>query len=661
MLHEEIVMPIFAPILAALNAVFTGLLALSIVVIECLIGGTRLVFSLPAYGLVAAAAILSIGALRKDSARPNLTCLAATGILGAYMLVRAAASPWDYLWWTDFFQLLATLTVYLLTVLHLTQTQYRLWIVGILMMLAAGEFFIGLQQFRSMDDWMPFQFITRAPSGARASGTLISSIHFAGLLEAIGPFALAMAFWSRWTGWARALAGYTAVLCYAGVAISGSRGGYLSSLFSLGVFAVLSLASVKRTRPQRFRSVLMTTTLLATAGLVGIVVLMQQSPMMRKRLELLSNQDLRIVEYASARGAEQKQLPGMDIRVDLWKAALDQFRLAPVFGTGAGTYLYYGRLYRRETVQNDPLHVHSDYLELLAEYGIAGGVVMLILLASHIRAGLQRLAHIVRTELGDLDDYRPARSNELALIIGALSAVSAYLAHSAVDFNLHIPGHAMIFGFIFGILASPRGDNEPVSPRAEMAARFALPAIGIWLAILGLGKFTGEFWSESARQEMRARHFPEAIADAARALARERRNPDLYFHNGEAHRGLAAQIRDPAEKKQLLNRAVDSYRNSLAIFPLDVHVLIRHGQALDELGRYAEAREAYDRAIEHDPKLGVLRLYLAQHLYRVGRNEAAEEQIKEGTRLSTKSARTVVDPAFLDAPKEPPRPEGELE
>ena len=644
-----------------MNAVLTGLLGLSIVVIECLIGGTRLVFSLPSYGLVAAAAILSIGALRREGARPGLACLAATGIFATYMLTRAAASPWDYLWWPDFFELLAALTVYLLTALHLTQARHRLWIVGILMVLASAEFFIGLRQFRSMDDWMPFPFITRAPGGARASGTLISSIHFAGLLEAIGPFALALAFWARWAGWARALAGYAALLCYAGVAISGSRGGYLSSLFSLGVFALLSFVAVKRTRPERFGKVLLATGILAAAGLAGIVVLMQQSPMIRARLQLLSNQDLRIVEYVAPKGAESKQLPAMDMRIELWKAALDQFRLSPVWGTGAGTYLHYGRVFRREIVQNDPIHAHSDYLELLAEYGIAGGCVMLLFLGAHLRAGLCRLTYILRTELGDLADYQPARSHELALAIGALSAVAAYLAHSVVDFNLHIPGHGMIFGFVFGILTSPRGDDRPDSPRAEMAVRFALPAIGIWLAVLGLGKFTAEFWSESARQAMRARRFPEAIAHAARALARERRNPDLYFYNGEAHRGLAKQVRDGSEKKRLLNAALVSYKASLAIFPFDEHVLIRQAQTLDASGRFAEAGEVYQKAIEQDPKLGKLRGYYAQHLYLVGRNEEAEKQLEEGARLSAKSARSVVDSAFLDAPQEPALPQGETE
>ena len=65
----------------------------------------------------------------------------------------------------------------------------------------------------------------------------ISSIHLAGYLEAVGAFALSFAAWSRWAGWARFLAGYLALLCYAGVAITGSRGGYGSSIVALGAFA----------------------------------------------------------------------------------------------------------------------------------------------------------------------------------------------------------------------------------------------------------------------------------------------------------------------------------------------------------------------------------------------------------------------------------------
>src|SRR5205085_7764780 len=76
-----------------------------------------------------------------------------------------------------------------------------------------------------------------------------------------------------------------------------------------------------------------------------------------------------------------------DMRVDLWKAAVQQWKLEPLLGTGSGSYLYYGRQFRTERVNVDPVYVHNDYLQLLAEYGLIGGILFLLFLFAHLRNG----------------------------------------------------------------------------------------------------------------------------------------------------------------------------------------------------------------------------------------------------------------------------------
>ena len=41
-----------------------------------------------------------------------------------------------------------------------------------------------------------------------------------------------------------------------------------------------------------------------------------------------------------------------------------------------------------------------------------------------------------------------------ALNLGALGALAAYLVHSFVDFNLHIPANVLLMAFVFGILTN---------------------------------------------------------------------------------------------------------------------------------------------------------------------------------------------------------------
>jgi O-antigen ligase len=626
---------------------------------QCLIGGTRLAFALPSCGILAIAGVLAIGSLRQPRKTPDFACLAVSAVFFSYVLVRAVCSPWDYLWWMDFVMVVGGLMVYLLTAIEVPGARWRSVIVGALLVLAVAEFLVGTRQFTQLDNWMPFGFI-RGDSGGRASGMFISPIHLAGYLEAAGAFALSFAVWSRWATWARVLTGYVALLCFAGVAITGSRGGYLSSVAAFGAFAALSLAVVKRTQPQRFRAVLTIVTVAGVLGIVGAGALMGRSPLLRKRLELMTEKNVRIYN---------------------WQAALDQFRLAPALGTGAGTHVYYGRLFRREQLQSDPIHAHNDYLELLAEYGLVGGAGMAAFLFVHLRHGLRKFSSIV-AEFAELAPYTPVRHDVLALLIGALTAVAAYLVHSVCDFNLHIPGNTLTFAFIFGILAGPaRGAAaEPANTRRAVPFRLVAPLLGGWLLATGawetarsvkagrslaapwpwraamiLPRLPGEYWCEQARLALRTGQYQKAITLAGHALEFEQRNPDLYFHLGEAYRGLSHSPSDRATKQGRLEAALEAYRHSLAIFPFDEHVLVRLGQASDDLGRFSEAREAYETAIRHDPKLGILHAYFARHLTRVGRAEEAGEHRELAKQLGAQDLRPILGEAFLAEPDEPER------
>jgi O-antigen ligase len=639
-----------------LNALYAGLLALSIVLIELLIGGTRLVFSLPAYAILVVAAILSLPVLGRKPARANLPCLAISAVFFGYILYRAANSPWDYLWWMDFYQVIACLMVYLLTTTVLTDTKPRVWVVLTLLGLAVVEVAFGLRQFANADNWMPFGLI-RADAGFRASGSLISSIHFGGLMEAIGVFALAFAFWGQWRNWVRLLFGYIGVLCYAGVVISGSRGAYLSSVFSLVIFALLNFWIVKRVRPEKFVRVVSITIVGGVTLILAAGFLMMQSPALKKRVTTMLNQDLKILDYAAAvQAGATTGRPPIDIRIYNWQAALDHFHVSPTWGTGAGTHLYYGRFFRRPQLQPDPIHAHSDYLELIAEYGIVGGIGMALFLVVHIFNGLRRFGSNIRNDFKDVSPYEPAQSDGLALTLGSLGAVAAYLAHSVVDFNLHIPGHAMIFAFIFGILASPRASGRDNPLALEVPFRLALPALGVWMALTGLSKFAGEYWCEKARVALRQGNFGESIQLGERAAANESRNPDIYLRLGEARRQLGLRTVDAPARKALNESALAALDAGLQIFPFDHSGLVRKAQVLDVLGRFVEARESYQKAIQNDPNLGVLYAYYAQHLFKVGRLEEGREAMEKAASLTSKDLRKVIDPEFFDAPIEPPKP-----
>src|SRR5438067_6891171 len=127
--------------------VFVCLITIAFVIAQVLIGGTRLLYSIPAVLVLATAAVLSAWPRLKTSLAARSACLVATTLFCAYLLVRNRLSPVDYLARTDFMILTGSLLVYLLVALFLDRSKYRSWIFFALLALALAHFAIGALQF----------------------------------------------------------------------------------------------------------------------------------------------------------------------------------------------------------------------------------------------------------------------------------------------------------------------------------------------------------------------------------------------------------------------------------------------------------------------------------------------------------------------------------
>jgi O-antigen ligase len=79
---------------------------------------------------------------------------------------------------------------------------------------------------------------------------------------------------------------------------------------------------------------------------------------------------------------------------------------------------------------------HNDYLQVLAEFGLIGFLLLAALL-------IRTLVRVFRATLGD----GPQRY--LAIACGG--SLTAILLHSFVDFNLYIPANAMVLAWIAGV------------------------------------------------------------------------------------------------------------------------------------------------------------------------------------------------------------------
>lgn len=178
---------------------------------------------------------------------------------------------------------------------------------------------------------------------------------------------------------------------------------------------------------------------LALTGLVGLLLATLQrrrEPMMV--VVLLAAGVLAGLYITDAGSRALERLAGLegDARFSAWAATLQAIADRPWLGTGLGTYEPAFRPYRPPEVPTAFDHAHNDFLELALELGLPAAI--LLALALLIPTALC-LAGLFRT------GYRPT-----APMVGVLATVLV-LAHSLVDFGLHIPAIAATYAALLGI------------------------------------------------------------------------------------------------------------------------------------------------------------------------------------------------------------------
>ncbi len=215
-----------------------------------------------------------------------------------------------------------------------------------------------------------------------------------------------------WTGPAPLLLLALAAM-FAGLVLSRSRGAVLA--LALALAAVMTLAVMRRgRRAPELR-------LLPWLGAGALAILLATGP--RSVLSRFFRQSL-----------------VADERLAQWQLSLQMVADFPLFGIGAGNYVWLFSSYRDGSLRENLLydHAHSDYLETLIELGLVGAALLAVgvaLLLAKIAAGyLNRHDPLLR-----------------GVLFGALTGMLAMLAHAAVEFNFRIPANAGYFFVLAGL------------------------------------------------------------------------------------------------------------------------------------------------------------------------------------------------------------------
>jgi O-antigen ligase len=130
-------------------------------------------------------------------------------------------------------------------------------------------------------------------------------------------------------------------------------------------------------------------------------------------------------------------------RIRVGKTAVRIAESHPGIGVGLGCFEYAFPQYGTVATDMDWTHVHDDYLEVLAETGLPGGLVLVVALVFFFRLAFWHLGERLQHESGWIQ-------------LGAAVGCVGLLVHSFVDFNLRIPANAAWFVVCLAIVVHPR-------------------------------------------------------------------------------------------------------------------------------------------------------------------------------------------------------------
>jgi O-antigen ligase len=488
----------------------------------------------------------------------------------AYAVFRYSTAEIEYVARLELIRVLVCTAIFFVVINNLHRQETVNLVAFVMVFLAMAVALYGLYQFFTGDNrvWH-FQNVYKF----RATGTYINPNHFAGFLEMLLPLGIAYTLVGRMKPLLRILLGYASLVLLAGIALSVSRGGWIATGLALILFFTVLLLH----RGFRIPAAVALVVLLA-----GGAYAVTKSTLFKERAEN-TVKEIKTREYS---------------RYQLWVPALKLWQEDRWLGIGPDHFNQRFRSVRPQEIQMQPDRVHNDYLNVLVDWGIAGLVLVLGALAV-ITYGVMRMWRHVGGVAADLGNRR---TNRFAFVLGASFGLVAMLVHSTTDFNMHIPGNAILAVTLLALLASHQrfasesywtGAGRPLC----VAVTIMVLAGVAFLTGAGIRRAQAYYWNERAA---RLPSFsPAAAAAWEKAFAVEPKDFEAAYQIGECHRLWSWEGGDNYEA--LARKAMEWFERGAKLNPYDAHFPLRYGMCLDWIGQRDKSWPYYSRAEELDP------------------------------------------------------------
>lgn len=568
---------------------------------------TRLLFFWPGAALLGIAGLLATLQWRlRVLFQPSDVCLATVLLFTGYILSRALMSPVTAYAREDVVILLGCLVTYVLTVTTASHPRWRIMLIVCLLGLVVGNLAVGFVHLSGNWSFHIIPTFLRGPEPGRIGGFFVNPNHLAAFLSLVLFLSLGWLCFGRGGAALKLWLGFMIVAMAVGMSLTVSRGALLGLATGVCVFTALALWIVWQTQRHFFWSLL-------GGGLV---------------LSLLAGAVLWKVNDEYLRQRLGNHLMTDDIRLGIWDTAVAQFQQAPLLGAGARMFYDGGIKYRSEKISTwlaEPQFAHNEFLQMLADYGVVGLAFLLIMLVAHGLNALRFLRWFVREKF--ILAGRGLSMN-LALCVGALSALVATLVHALLEFHYHVPATAVVGALVLGLLANP-GFEAMQRPLmrvigVRVATKIALGCCaccllaGFW--IIGRGDYAlVQARAAEARKDLKV--YAQHLDEAAKL---DPKNGEVFYLRGIQILDTQTS-NDARETKASMAVAMANLEKAVALNPYNYLYHLALADGLDAVGRHDEALQSIRKALIEAPYHEEARLALGMHWHRLGRWKEAEK------------------------------------
>ena len=317
------------------------------------------------------------------------------------------------------------------------------------------------------------------------------------------------------------------------------------------------------------------------------------------------------------------------VRLQMWLATLRLIADRPLAGVGAGAWEVEIPRYQAPGSQIETdYYVHNEYLQLLAEYGLAGWAFALGLAIWLLRAAARSWREAPGRAMVDAMEW-PWRATLLSSLLGLFIV-------SGAGFPWRLAGAGALFALALGALAASERRLQAPRPEAVTpAGRLRLAQLGLILALLaavGLSALAVAAESRLVRaaqlaygiSRSGAPNEPAALAQREEMLRLVREGVALHPH----YRKITPLVADELAAWGDWENARWIWASVLESRPHVVALMTNLARANVHLGNLDQAQAYYERARALRPDAASLRSVEVMLLLRRGQEQEALQRVR---------------------------------